>query len=87
MSEVTMPIDGNSKPVPVLRPGTGVNVTDTTSAATTSDVVRLCSVAGCQYAIGAAGTVELPAGAIEYIKVTIGETITVVDTCNITQMS
>ena len=81
-----MPIDANAKPIPALRPITSQDIVSTTSSPMTSEVVRMVSSTGGTYTIGNATGVPLPANLVEYIRVLIGETITVSGTFTITQM-
>lgn len=77
MTTPLMPKDGSSDPIPVLRPGTGQNLsftgTSAQSAAVSSSVVRVIATTDCRIAIGAnptAGATDLylPAGAVEYFR-------------------
>ena len=81
-----MPTDANAKPIPALRPITSEDLVSTTSTPMTSDVIRMVSSTGGTYTIGNATNVPLPSNMVEYIRVLVGETITVAGTFTITQM-
>ncbi len=79
---------------PVVRYGTATEVTGTTSAETADTVYRIVSTADIRIAVGISATVTastgtlLPAGAIEYILVGVGENIAVNGgTLNATEIS
>jgi hypothetical protein len=81
--------DGNSGTIPVVRPASATDYSGTTTPAMSTNVIRLVSIAGGKYGIGAGATatVELPAGVVEYVRVNIGDTIIVSGTFNISEVS
>jgi hypothetical protein len=77
--------DVNSQPIPALRPRDAVSVNGTSSALT-STIIRLSTSADANYGINSTATVFLPAGAIEYVRIDYGDTITTDAPVNVTEM-
>ena len=76
--------DTNSNAIQVVQPHSAVTVTDGDhAAALRNSVVRLYASTAATYGINAPGSVSLPAGAIEYIKVSQGDIITVTGAVNL----
>lgn len=81
-------LDSNAKQLNAIRPiGTAVEVTNTAESITVTGVARLASVAGGQYGLNVAASIEIPAGGVEYIAVRDGDTLNVSGTINVLQVA
>lgn len=79
------PYDENTSPIPVLSPTSteklAISGTAATSEAATTPVSRLCATVDCFYAVSGTATTSscfLPANSVEYIKVAVGSTLSVI---------
>ena len=79
--------DSNGGGIPCVSPAAAIDYGTGDVAAATSNVLRLVSAAGATYGINSAATVILPANVVEYIKVSIGDVVTVAGTVNVTECS
>jgi hypothetical protein len=79
--------DGNGGGIPCVKPSSAINYTNGNVAAATTNVMRLVSSAPSTYGVNAAASVILPANVVEYIKVDIGDVVTVGGTVNVTECS
>ena len=86
-NNAVMPSDGNSRPVPVLKPVSTEKLAITTSAASaatrnlTTNILRIVSDVACFYRLDGTATSShtyLPADTIEYIKVDPDDTLSVI---------
>lgn len=82
-----LPIDGNAKPIPVLKPLSAEKLAITSTAASaatrnlSTDVLRLIADVPCWYRLDGTATtshVYLPADTIEYVKVDPDDTLSVI---------
>jgi len=83
----SMAVDGNAKPIPVMKPVSTEKLAITTTAASAAartnqtNVVRIVSDLACFYSTDATATTSqayLPADTIEYIKLQTGDTLSVI---------
>lgn len=87
-----MPRDVNTAPIQVLRPGatekisSGGTASDSEVVAAGVDVLRIATDGDIHYALDGAATtskVYLPAGGVEFIRVEVGDVISVIGTANV----
>lgn len=83
----TMAVDGNAKPIPVMKPVSSEKLALSTTAASaasrtyTTNVLRIVSDVACFYRVDGTATTShnyLPPDTIEYIKCTPNDTLSVI---------